>query len=308
MVCTEIDGTARHWSALCGLAGRSCQIRGHQADETARAGRVPGVLNPPSREGVWVRTPPRAQGDVHDTCTSAVSTRSRRRSCVRHEPNEGDGYWAGPVSEPDIVGPYSAADIGREPHDRAARPIPPLVSARTSRMPRSLSEPSPAAPTDGFEAFFRHEHPRLLAVAVAMVGDREAARELVQDALLKAYSSWPKVARLESPGGWTRRVLINLSIDVQRRRRRERRALGRSQQQSAVDAPPLPSPGLWSAVRDLPGLQRSSVVLHYVDDMPIAEVATVLGVSPGSVKTSLSRARSALAPTLSAHLHGEVES
>lgn len=161
---------------------------------------------------------------------------------------------------------------------------------------------------DEFEAFYRREHLRLLAVAVAVVGDREAARELVQDALMKAYAAWPKVSVLESPGGWTRRVLVNLSIDVQRRRGREQRALDRSREQSVVEAPPLPTPAFWSAVRRLPRLQRSAVALHYVDGMPIAEVAAVLGVSPGSVKTSLSRARSALAPTLSGYMHGEVES
>lgn len=175
-------------------------------------------------------------------------------------------------------------------------------------MPFAGSTQSPGTPMEDFEDFYRREHPRLLAVAVAVVGDREAARELVQDALLKAYAAWSKVAQLESPGGWTRRVLINLSIDVQRRRGREQRALGRSQERSVVEAPPLPTPAFWSAVRELPRLQRSAVALHYVDGMPIAEVADVLGVSPGSVKTSLSRARSALAPTLSGYLHREVES
>jgi DNA-directed RNA polymerase specialized sigma24 family protein len=50
------------------------------------------------------------------------------------------------------------------------------------------------------------------------------------------------------------------------------------------------------------------VALYYVDDMPIGEVANVLGVSPGTVKTSLSRARGVLAPTLSGQLQREVES
>ena len=71
----------------------------------------------------------------------------------------------------------------------------------------------------------------------------------------------------------------------------------------------MPTPALWSAVRHLPRLQRSVVALYYVDDMPIAEVATVLGVSPGTVKTSLfAGERIVLAPMLSGHLQGEVES
>lgn len=202
----------------------------------------------------------------------------------------------------------SASTPTPTPPDRRRRPHRPFARAHTSRVPGSRPTPASDDADDDFESFFRREHPRLLAIAVAMVGDREVARELVQDALLTAFTSWSKITRLESPGGWTRRVLINLSIDVHRRHRRERGALTRLQTPSAVEAPSLPTPALWSAVRHLPRLQRSAVALYYVDDMSVAEVASVLGVSPGTVKTSLSRARSVLAPTMSAHLHGEVES
>lgn len=211
------------------------------------------------------------------------------------------------MSEP-WVGPHGAAEVDRPPLARPTCPDGSFTRAHTSRMAGSRANPSAAGPTDDFESFFRREHPRLLAIAVAMVGDREVACELVQDALLKAFTSWSKITRLESPGGWTRRVLINLSIDVHRRHRREHGALTRLQAPSTIEAPSLPTPALWSAVRHLPRLQRSVVALYYVDDMPIAEVATVLGVSPGTVKTSLSRARIVLAPMLSGHLQGEVES
>ena len=211
------------------------------------------------------------------------------------------------MSESEAVGPLREADVVDLPYGlhRADRS---LDRAHTWRVRGSRPRPASAGSNDDFESFFRREHPRLLAIAVATVGDREVARELVQDALLRAFTSWSRVARLESPGGWVRRVLINMSIDVQRRRSREQRAHARSPVPSSGEAPDLPTPALWSAVRQLPRLQRSVVALHYVDDMPIAEVATVLGVSPGSVKTSLSRARKALAPALSAHPHSEVES
>ena len=62
---------------------------------------------------------------------------------------------------------------------------------------------------------------------------------------------------------------------------------------------------LWRAVRRLPRLQRGAVVLHYIDDLSVAETADVLGVSAGSVKSSLSRARSALAPSLQPLLLGQ---
>lgn len=160
---------------------------------------------------------------------------------------------------------------------------------------------------EAFESFFRREHPRLLATATAMVGDREVARELVQESMLRTYNDWARVGRLERPGGWTRRVLVNICTDVHRRRNHEQRALALVRMASPVESPALPSTSFWNAVRDLPRLQRAVVALHYVDDLSVADVADVLGVSAGTVKTSLTRARAALAPTLAAHRTTEVE-
>lgn len=159
---------------------------------------------------------------------------------------------------------------------------------------------------DEFEPFFRTEHPRLLSTAVAMVGDREVARELVQEALLRTYHAWAKVSLLERPGAWTRRVLVNLCVDVHRRRSNEQRAMSLVSPSRDAEAPALPSSAFWAVVRRLPKLQRSVVALHYVHDLSVAEVAGVLGVSEGTVKTSLMRARATLAPALAAH--HEVES
>lgn len=155
------------------------------------------------------------------------------------------------------------------------------------------SDVSPVA----FEAFFRTEFPRLLNLSSALVGDRAQAEDLTQEALLRAHRAWATVGMLESPGGWTRLVLLNLIRDAMRRRKHERRphqSLGTSS--SVVDD--LLSGEWWAAVRRLPVLQRSVVALHYIDDMSISDVSTVLGVSAGSVKSSLSRARAALTRAL----------
>jgi RNA polymerase sigma-70 factor (ECF subfamily) len=173
-----------------------------------------------------------------------------------------------------------------------------------------MTGPSQDHPTDEleqFEPFFRREHPRLLATATALVGDREVARELVQEALLRTYNAWSRVSGLDRPGGWTRRVLVNLCTDLHRRRVHEQRALALVSDSTVAASPGLPSTTFWDAVRELPKLQRAVVALHYVDDMSVAEVADTLGVAVGTVKTSLMRARTALAPTLAAHRSTEVE-
>jgi len=73
-----------------------------------------------------------------------------------------------------------------------------------------------------------------------------------------------------------------------------------------INAPDPVESEFWRAVRGLPKLQRRAVALHYLEDLSVAEAAEVLGVSIGTVKTSLSRARSSLAPSLRSMLPGEV--
>jgi RNA polymerase sigma-70 factor (ECF subfamily) len=161
-----------------------------------------------------------------------------------------------------------------------------------------------AMPTEGsvssgdFERFFRAEHPRLLPVAVALTGSRDIAHDLVQDAMLRTFRAWPTVAGLERPGAWTRRVLINLCVDAHRRRSREHRALERAPRPGTADMPDPQTAAFWAAVRALPALQRAVVALHYLDDLSVVDVGATLNVSVGTVKTSLSRARRALAHAL----------
>jgi len=149
-----------------------------------------------------------------------------------------------------------------------------------------------------FDRFFRAEYPKLVSIALGLTGDYETSCELAQEALLRCHRSWDRVAGLDVPGAWLRRVLINLATDVHRFRRRERRVpdWARGDGESRSDDPVID--GWWSAVRELPERQRAVVVLHYVEDMSVLDVAAVLGVREGTVKTSLARARQTLAKTL----------
>jgi RNA polymerase sigma-70 factor (ECF subfamily) len=168
------------------------------------------------------------------------------------------------------------------------------VNGKVRDVPREGGE------IDGFEAFFRVQQPRLVALALTSTADVERARDLAQEALVRAYRGWPMVSSLDQPGAWVRRVLLNLAIDASRRRHHEDDANRRAGVASSVDEgrPNALDEEFWSAVRALPDLQRSVVALHYVDDLAVADVARVLQVSEGSVKTSLHRARATLARTL----------
>jgi RNA polymerase sigma-70 factor (ECF subfamily) len=134
----------------------------------------------------------------------------------------------------------------------------------------------------------------------ALLGDRGRAEDVAQEALAAAQQAWPTVSRYERPGAWVRRVALNRASNVRRRRGREVVALRRA------DAAPerieaVPDAGderLWRHVRELPEQQRFAVILYYVEDRSVAEVAGILQCSEGSVKTHLSRARAALARAL----------
>jgi RNA polymerase sigma factor (sigma-70 family) len=162
------------------------------------------------------------------------------------------------------------------------------------------------SPTRPFDAFFLEEFPRLVAMLMAWTGSRASAEDLAQDALVQAQQRWDTVSLLDNPGTWVRRVALNRSSNEGRRQRRERAA----QQRLRADRPTtadrtaeLPDADLWERVRTLSASQRDAIVLRYVDDLPLADIATVLGCSEGSVKKHLQRARRALG----AHVSGDTQ-
>ncbi len=153
-----------------------------------------------------------------------------------------------------------------------------------------------------FDHFFVQEYAQMVAVVYALTGQRWAAEELAQEALIRAYRSWSKVSAYDKPGAWLRRIAINLATSHVRRRIVEAKALAKiaMQANSSVEAHPEEDESLWRAVRRLPARQRQSFVLHYVDDLPVAEIAEVLEIGETTVKTHLQRAREAVQRSLTA--------
>ena len=150
-----------------------------------------------------------------------------------------------------------------------------------------------------FDEFFLAHHTRLVAGALALTNDRERARDAAQEALSRAYRDWSKVQRMDHPAAWVRRVLVNLLTDEGRRDRHRDRTESPHGEPWHEDAPPSDSP-LLAAIRQLPIRQRTAVVLHYLDDLPVEQVADAMGVAVGTVKATLHQARTTLARELGA--------
>jgi RNA polymerase sigma-70 factor, ECF subfamily len=143
-----------------------------------------------------------------------------------------------------------------------------------------------------FEDVYRREYPGLVAVAVAMTGDRDDAPDLVHDTMVKAFVRWDRVARLDRPGAWCHHVLVNICRSRLRRRTTEWRYLGRLRRVEPASPEPSPTTVLfWQVVRTLPTRPRSVVALHFAADLSSVQIAEVLGIPEGTVRSDLASAR-----------------
>ena len=157
---------------------------------------------------------------------------------------------------------------------------------------------------DEFDALFRREFGPICRTAFVIVGDWEIAREIAQEAFVQVLRHWERVRKMESPGGWARRVAIRKAV-----RARERDHRGRAEMQKAAlgIAPEAEGSDLdvRAALLSLPRRQRAVVALYYLEDRPVNEIAEILGCSAGTVKTHLARGRQALAACLGEEISNE---
>jgi len=146
---------------------------------------------------------------------------------------------------------------------------------------------------DELDVFCRQTYPKLVGALDLYLGDVHLAEELAQEALVRAAKQWSRVRDLDSPGGWTYRVAMNLGKSWFRRRRAEARAYAR-----IVVADDEPDPAadvsdrstVRTAVGSLPEAQRAALVCRYYLGMSGPEAAEALGISRDAVRARTKRA------------------
>ncbi|NJP95183.1 SigE family RNA polymerase sigma factor [Nonomuraea sp. FMUSA5-5] len=151
-----------------------------------------------------------------------------------------------------------------------------------------------------FADFVANRGDALFRYAYMLTGNPHDAADLVQDAVIRLRDSWPRVRRKHSPESYVKTTITRLHISVWRRRRREQLAWEVPEPPQAVAESPL---DLWDELGKLPKRQRAVLVLRYYEDRPDAEIAEMLGISPGTVRSQASRALEKLRDTVSQDRH-----
>jgi RNA polymerase sigma-70 factor (sigma-E family) len=174
--------------------------------------------------------------------------------------------------------------MGEHDTERAARHADRDGPGAPPRSPVLGPELLDALSRRSFEEVFLTEYQPMVRLAYLLVDSGAVAEELVQEAFIRLHRRWERV---DSPGAYLRTTVVNLCRNEQRRRSRERRARDRDRRAStAVD---LGADEMLDAVAKLSPKRRAAVVLRYYEDLPEAEIAEILGVRPGTVKSLLHR-------------------
>jgi RNA polymerase sigma-70 factor (sigma-E family) len=141
-----------------------------------------------------------------------------------------------------------------------------------------------------FLDFFADQFWSLRQVGFLLTGDWDQAEELAQEAMARTFAAWPRVRGYDRPAAYARKVLVNRHRSLLRRAVVEARHALTSRPQEWHE----PDFGgddlvLWQALQRLPARQRTAIVLRYYLDLPEAEVAHLLGVPVGTVKSLVHR-------------------
>ncbi|WP_245797430.1 SigE family RNA polymerase sigma factor [Mangrovactinospora gilvigrisea] len=174
----------------------------------------------------------------------------------------------------------------------ADRRIPEQRTGAAEEREQDRRETERAAEAD-FTAYVRERRASLYATAYHLTGDRYEAEDLLQSALFSTYRAWGRIADKQAVGGYLRRTMTNLHISAWRRRRVSEypteempEVVGDTDAMRGTELRTV----LWKALSKLPENQRTMLVLRYYDGRTDPEIADVLGISVGTVKSSIWRA------------------
>ncbi|MGW3523629.1 SigE family RNA polymerase sigma factor [Streptomyces olivaceus] len=213
--------------------------------------------------------------DVHAHRGSEKSGAVSGRGCARGTGRQHAGYMT--------VVDARTGETGRTGDRRETRGATAYGEAEGERRPSSEAE---------FTAYVQERRASLYATAYHLTGDRFEAEDLLQSALFSTYRAWDRISDKAALGGYLRRTMTNLHISAWRRRKLN--------EYPTEELPETPGDMdamrgtelravLWQALARLPELQRTMLVLRYYEGRTDPEIADILDISVGTVKSSIWR-------------------
>jgi RNA polymerase sigma-70 factor (ECF subfamily) len=177
------------------------------------------------------------------------------------------------------------------------QPIPTLARPRLGGRRRNVLDEV------AIREFLHTTYPRLVAAITLVSGSRAAAEDAVQEGLLRAWERSERGERIDSLPAWVATVALNHARSALRRLRSERKARARLKADAVGRSPGSSAErvDIVRALAALPRRRREVVVLRYYLGMSTKEVATVLAIDEGTVKSTLFRGRATLADALGVH-------
>lgn len=170
-----------------------------------------------------------------------------------------------------------------------------VVAAPAATIDEALVARARRGDAGAFTEIFERYHGRIVNYLYGLVHDRELANDLAQDAFLKAYKALPRMDDELRLAPWLYRIAGNTAFSALRRRKLIRwlPLLHDGFETSAADNEIAESEAVGRALAKLPSKYAAPLLLHSHEGLSCNEIAVILGISPGAVKTRLFRAREA---------------
>jgi RNA polymerase sigma factor (sigma-70 family) len=149
---------------------------------------------------------------------------------------------------------------------------------------------------EDFRRVYEQAFPMVYRVAFRFCGGREAAEDAAQEAFARAFERWGRLRGEPWVVGWVVTTALNVLRRGARRAPPELARGSPEHEPSEIETEAVVD--LWRAVGGLPTRQAEAVVLHYIVDLPVAQVAEVMGCREGTAKAHLDRGRRRLASLL----------
>ena len=173
---------------------------------------------------------------------------------------------------------------------------PDSAETQASMSETDLVREAQAGSADAFERLYRKHGRRVYAVCLRMVSDPGRAEELMQDAFVRAWSAIGSFQHRSAFGTWLHRLTVNVVLSDMRA---EKRRLSRELLPGELDeferevggAMPETRVDLERAIAALPSGAKEVLILHDIEGYRYREIAELVGVAEGTVKSQLSRAR-----------------